>query len=76
MNATNATGDVQSVQLRFIKFGLLLLFSIPSTFCSIYIIYSFIRRPSIRRSFYYEIIIYLCFIVLFKLIFNIPISLR
>jgi hypothetical protein len=66
----------ESTEPNFVQFSLLLLFAIPSTFCAIYIIYSYIQYSSIRKNFYFEIIIYLTFIVLLKLFFNISLSLR
>jgi hypothetical protein len=61
-----------SIEARFIKFSLLILFTIPSTLCGLYVIYSFIKIPSFRRRFQNQTLIILVFIILFNTIFNIP----
>lgn len=65
-----------TTQARFIKLSLLILFTIPSTICTLYVIYNFIKNPSFRKRFQNQTLIILVFIVLFNIIFNIPTTLR
>ena len=65
-----------SIEERFIKLSILLLFGIPSAICALYVIYSFIKISSYRKRFQNQTLIILVFIILFDLISHIPTTIR
>ncbi|CAF2405391.1 unnamed protein product [Rotaria sp. Silwood2] len=63
-----------SIQERFIKFSLLLLFAIPSTICSLYFVYNVTRIPIFRKRFPNQTLIILVCIILLDILLNISIT--
>ncbi|CAF1082074.1 unnamed protein product [Adineta steineri] len=71
---SNYSGNIQSNGKYRTKFILLLLFSIPSVICALYVVYNVVKLRSFRRRFQNQILIILVFIILFNIVFNIPTS--
>ncbi|CAF4214140.1 unnamed protein product, partial [Adineta steineri] len=71
---SNYSGNIQSNAIYRTKFILLLLFSIPSVICALYVVYNVVKLRSFRRRFQNQILIILVFIILFNIVFNIPTS--
>ncbi|CAF3634756.1 unnamed protein product [Rotaria sordida] len=59
-----------SIQERFTKFSILLLFAIPSTICALYFIYNAIRIRIFRKRFQNQTLIILVCIVLLNTLLN------